>query len=571
MGYILLEKDEIARLRRRRMEGRAGLIYRRLMKLADETAAQEPPIYRGNDPINRRALGWYFGRLGAMALVGVLEEDLEKVEAARRLLRAIYRIAEGSRTPLNASSGRLSVEPIQEGNILPELIFVEHLLGQSGLLGEGERGMLEQVYRWMFPFFLLGFTEIQLSVDPGNNHTLLDASSAGLLAARLGERLPLWRRWVEFCNEQVLLYAEFAILEDGSQLECSPSYHTLVVARLLLHALLMRDMMGIELSDGLVWKAAAGVDWVLEVLTPDGHLPALNDSGREFDPSFLFSSASVLTQDGRYTSALDSFLQREEFGFEKSTLPFGFVLASGCDLPGSSPLPEVPDAFLLPGAGFAVLREELGGYLICKSDPRHLCHTHDERCSFEWWPFGRPGALDPGKVDYQMLKHFSYFRMPNAHNTVARYRPHRRDMRPQDGFFPDVEVSHDPHPPEPGGIELVKDGVKMWAKISEKVQLRRTVLVEGNLGRLRVIDELRGRDELPYDWCFHGRGRMELSGRSFSFTSPELRVEGEVVSPSEFQLVALSGPTGPYVAVRVRGSPERIEVVLSSSPQGGSG
>jgi len=568
MGYLLLGKDEIAKLRRSRREGRAGRIYTRMVRLADETAAQQPPMYQGDDPINRRALGWYFGRLGATALVGVLEEDMKRVEVAKGLLRSIYRIAERSRTPLNASSGRLSVEPIQESTILPELIFVEHLLGQFNLLGEGERGMFEQMYRWMFPFSLLGFTEIQLSINPGNNHALLDASSAGLLAARLGEKLPLWRRWIELCNEQVLLYAELAILEDGSQLECAPSYHTFVVARLLLHALLMRDMIGIELSDGLISKAASGVDWVLEVMTPDGLLPALNDSIRKFDPSFLFSSASVLIQDGRYTSALDSFLEREGIEFEKSTLPFGFLLASGCDLPEPSPLPEVPDALLLPGAGFAVLRDELGGYLICKSDPRHLCHTHDERCSFEWWPFGRPGALDPGSVDYQMLDHFSYFRMPNAHNTVARYRPHRRDMRPQDGFFPDVEVSHDPHPPEPGGIELIKDGVRMWARISENVQLRRMVLAEGNLGRLRVIDELFGRDELPYDWCFHGRGELELSGRGFSFTSTELRVEGEVASPSEFQLVRLSGPAGPYVAVRVRGSPNRVEVVLSSSLSG---
>ncbi len=575
---ILLNRNEFTRLKAFTAEGRGAVLYRQLQHIAEDMMGEDPPIYEGHLPINRRALSWYFGRIGVLALIGVLDESEEKLIKTKELLSVLHQIACSSRTPLNTFAGRLSVEPIQESILLPEILFVEHLLGQFGLLGPEDRCQIEELYQWMFPFALLGFTEIQLSVDPTNNHVLLDASSAGLLALRLKDRLPLWEQWVGVCNDQVRHYAKTAILGDGGQIESSPSYHASVVQRLLLHTLLMRDLGGIDLTadEDFVQRVTAGADWILSVATPDGRLPAINDSGRVFGAPFLFAASARLTGNGKYISALELFLQKENFQVEHSTLPFGFLLTAGNKFPRPSSLPSQSRrrAVLLPQTGFAVLRDGAGGYLICKSEPRSLCHTHDERCSFEWWPFGRPGTLDPGAVDYQRLEQFVYYRLPQAHNTVARYRPHKETIRPQDHIFPEVEISHDAHPHDPGTIELIEDnvGVRMEARISEKVKLRRMIIQRGrNLDSLQITDELIGEDDCPYDWCFHGRGKLTLLARGFRFDSPELSIEGKVKLPQSFELVKLagpidpSGPDVPYVAIRVKGAPNRLKVLLKAT------
>ena len=578
--FVLPNKDELARLRVSTTEGRTAVLYQELLQVADDVMEQTLPVYEGHSAINRRALSWYFGKIAALVLTGLLDENEDRLLRAKELISTLHQIADSSRTSLNTFAGRLSVEPLQESVLSPELLFTEHLLDQFGLLSQEDRLKIEQLYQWMFPFALLGFTEIQLLVDPTNNHVLLDASSAGLLAVRLQDRLPFWKQWVHFSNDQVCHYAKAAILSDGGQIESSPSYHTLVIQRLLLHTLLMRDLVGIDLTTNkdFTQKITAGVDWILTIITPDGGLPAINDSSRTFDASFLFTASALLTGNGKYTSALDTFLGQKNFRFERSTLPFGFLMAARNELPQPSGLPSenYRRAVLLPETGFALLRDEVGGYLICKSDPRLLCHTHDERCSFEWWPFGRAGALDPGMVDYQRLEHFTYFRLPQAHNTVARYRPHKETVRPQDYIFPDVEISHDAHPHYPGTIELVENGagVRMWAKISEKVELRRTIRRGKNLGSLEITDELIGKDDCPYDWCFHGQGELTFSEQGFRFDAAELSIEGKVELPRQFELVKLAGPNKPYgedvpyVVVRVKGAPNRLKILLKATVPG---
>ena len=181
------------------------------------------------------------------------------------------------------------------------------------------------------------------------------------------------------------------ILPDGGHHERSPMYHCIVVEDyldVLNLACSNRNLVDPDCIDMLQQRTTAALDFLHDILAPDGQIPLFNDSafGIAKTPAQLFNYASRVMQ--------------------------------------YSP-PEYPDGLSIcakPDSGYYVIRDRNDMCIIdCGliGPDYQPGHAHCDTLSYELSLNGRRIVVDAGVYDYESGEDRVYARSTHAHNTVA--------------------------------------------------------------------------------------------------------------------------------------------------------
>ncbi len=248
-------------------------------------------------------------------------------------------------------------------------------LGGFGALGSGVARLVALHARYV---------EAHLERDVRGNH-LLENLVALLVAARYvdgsvdgGGRAAL-----------ALLREELAeqIPADGMHFERAPMYHAVVMQRLGILTHVVEDARTLRIVQDTLRRMARRLAWLR---CPDGGIPLLGDSARDFAPS------------------VDTLL---------ATCPVG-PSSSCASAPCESPPPGVSSA---PDAGLHALRD---GLLWCLFDAGAVCpeylpaHGQADTLSVEVWVGDACVVTDPGLHEYTGAER-AWGRSSRAHSTIT--------------------------------------------------------------------------------------------------------------------------------------------------------
>lgn len=220
-------------------------------------------------------------------------------------------------------------------------------------------------------------------------------------------------------------------------------------------------------------------------MTPDGKLPAMNDSGRmSFEPGSkpeLYELAWTWWRDPAHAAWLSCR--------ERRNLQFALY---------GTPVPEKTQwrgsgSRLYDASGVAVLRKDRH-YLALDFGPHGGWHGHCDKLNLLVWADGEMFAEDPGCVGYGIPLHWGWYRRSLAHNTLSV----DGDQAAADGRLLGFCGSNDV-------LYVTADA----GEIAKGVRVRRATALCGDL----VFDCMTAMsdEEHLYEWTFHSRGTLESS------------------------------------------------------------
>ena len=198
-------------------------------------------------------------------------------------------------------------------------------------------------------------------------------------------------RWLKKAEPWLVEQLVEQTLDDGGHYERSPHYHCLMLQNYLdLYNLASHNSLFFKPETILLLKktAEAGLDYVTNIVKPDGSLPLFNDSVHNLAPS-----ADTL--------------------IEYATLLFNYKR------PESQSKIHIMEE---PQSGIFGFRTEKDYLAIKCADigPRYQPgHTHCDLLSFEWTHNGQELIVDSGVYEYSPGEMRSYVRSTAAHNTVT--------------------------------------------------------------------------------------------------------------------------------------------------------
>jgi uncharacterized heparinase superfamily protein len=234
------------------------------------------------------------------------------------------------------------------------------------------------------------------------------------------------KRWLALglhhLNEQI----HRQVRSDGVHAEQSIAYHRFFLDQYLLtHAILQAN--GLSLPSGTLHRMEQMVQFLMDVMHPDGSVPSFGD-GDDARGVWLHASAS---KDYRSILALGAVLfRRSDFKMAAGTASEELLWLYGdSGLQAFAELPsKAPDhtSIAYPSAGYYVMR---GGWaptdavLIFDCGPLGLGpagHGHADALSLQLFANGYPFLTDPGTYSYNLDYAWrDIFRSSHAHNTVV--------------------------------------------------------------------------------------------------------------------------------------------------------
>lgn len=375
------------------------------------------------------------------------------------------------------------------------------------------------------------------------------SEAAGLLALSLELGGDDYRSDPAFLKAYAAVLAALdSFLPDGAWPELAAGYH-LYALDSLLRALEVLKLSGA--ADLYAYEGRCGgpvveraLEWLWGLATPEGRLPALEDSS-EFKPppdpfiiagvrrgsAKLLKIAGRLIREGARVSSPYAILALADSGVS---------LASVVAAP---PPPPRPGVAVFESSGRLVFRasDEPGSlYVVLDFGPQGGWHGHPDRLSFEVHRRGEAVVVDAGSAGYYSRLHWEWNRRSIAHNTVTL----GTSDHPEGGRGKLLSLSW-------GGrrAEAVLE-----APIAEGATLRRKLLVDAEAGAVSVEDEVRGSG--VFRWNLHLRGEVEAErGCALEVRTARNKLRVELPEWAEVR-----------VAEGWRGSSERTVYVYYEAP-----
>ncbi len=201
---------------------------------------------------------------------------------------------------------------------------------------------------------------------------------------------------------------------DGGQVEQSPGYTANLVDD-LLEAYWLDQKMG----DGSAWPASRVsklnniMNSYIQILDPNGAIPALSDSYRETALSSMLKARIVLANTTAYPAAKPRM---------RDVWLFGATTAQ--DYVGSPVDPSLPDrgsSYAMTDAGYYMARsgsDANARQVTFDAGPTGGTHGHLDLLNFELFGYGRALISDPGLYLYDNSANRQYVVSTPAHNTI---------------------------------------------------------------------------------------------------------------------------------------------------------
>lgn len=260
------------------------------------------------------------------------------------------------------------------------------------------------------------FLERNLEYHIGGNHLVKNAKA--LVATGLFFRNAKAKSWLR--KGMLVLWKELReqILADGGHYERSPMYHILVLQD-YLECLVFLTQSGIAVPDWVKAMLERSMNFLENILHPDGEIPLFNDSafGIAEKPKVILSAGRNILAD----------LHKEEApqvvgGSSEECRVAGDFLSQGLRLP--TPLTNHQSPITtLSASGYFVMRDAenhrfmiIDGGKLC---PDHLSpHAHSDLLSYELSLGEHRMIVDSGVSEYQAGQWRQYSRSTRAHNTL---------------------------------------------------------------------------------------------------------------------------------------------------------
>jgi Heparinase II/III-like protein/Heparinase II/III N-terminus len=304
--------------------------------------------------------------------------------------------------------------------------------------------------------------------------------------------------WADIARTRIEEHLVLDVDDDGGHLERSPGYHQLCVTSLHDAALHADAYLGWDL--GRHPRVKLMYDWLVKLATPEGWLPAFQDSGHvQAGPSLV--RGHYLLGEPAYKGVADRVVPPDMIRSQLAPLP----ARDGTDpyqawQDAASIVPDQPLVHL-PASKYVVVREgwQPGGLyaaMNCGPEIPHELESHSHRACLDFvlWGHGAPLAWEAGgPQSYDDPSYYSWFQAPEAHNTVMSEGLEL--SRDRDGT---VELAE-----HLGSLDVVVAHHDGWGP-----RHRRTLVfvrpdpVQGARGYWIVHDELGAPG--PWRWLLHG-------------------------------------------------------------------
>lgn len=245
------------------------------------------------------------------------------------------------------------------------------------------------------------FLERNLEYHIGGNHLIKNAKA--LVATGLFFRNAMAKSWLR--KGMLVLWKELReqILADGGHYERSPMYHILVLQD-YLECVIFLNKAGIAVPDWVKATLERSINFLENILHPDGEIPLFNDSafGIAGNPQVILSAGRKILAD----------LHKEE-------APQAVKRVTSDD---HSPLHHSPLTTLFASGYFVMRDAENQRFMIIdggKLCPDHLPpHAHSDLLSYELSLGEHRMIVDSGVSEYQAGQWRQYSRSTRAHNTL---------------------------------------------------------------------------------------------------------------------------------------------------------
>ncbi|MEP7309730.1 MAG: alginate lyase family protein [Acidobacteriota bacterium] len=354
--------------------------------------------------------------------------------------------------------------------------------------------------------FIEGHLENHYEVT--SNHFLSNVVGLFYLAAVFDD-LPRGAAWDRQCRGWLAQEVEVQVLPDGADFESSVPYHRLVT-ELFLGAARLAEYRGRPLPPALIGRVETMVDFLANVLRPDGLMPQVGDAddGRLHilsgygsrppqDPRHLFGPAACFFRSDRWARLVDegAAWEAEWWGYD----------SPGIDAQG----PDEPDTLRhFPHAGLTVVRHARRYLLITNGvvGTRGFGnHKHNDLLGFEYHAHGGPVFVDPGSHVYTSDPDSrNRFRSTRSHNTICVDEEEQNECRP-DWLFRMFEKAFPEHLEVVEGDEWVgyRGRHRGYTRLPQPVVHERTFRLERTTGGLSIVDVLEGQGSHRLRWHFH--------------------------------------------------------------------
>ena len=432
------------------------------------------------------------------AIVWSLTGERRYAERARDLLLAYAKVYRNyprhdnsGVTEKNTDAGRAFSQILDESVWLIDLLQGYDSISMT--LNEVER--MEIVENLIRPAADIIYERDNVPHSILGNHQCWHFSAYALAALVMGDatRLRESMTGLSGCRYQL----EKGVLADGFWYEGAWGYHFYTMRSLMPYFTALGNL-GVQppARFKMLFDAPFGVQ------TPDGKLPALNDSGRcgfaaGSNPEF-YEQAWTWWRDPRYASWLAA-RPRDNM----------YHALYGSPIPEKAPRCEVVSVNY-GASGIAVLRQKRN-YVLMDYGPHGGWHGHYDKLNLLVWGNGEMFAEDPGCVGYGIPLHWGWYRKSLAHNTLSV----DGGQAEVDGKLLAFSASQEcPY------VLAAAGG------IAKGVRVRRGTALKGDL----VFDfvEATSEDEHLYEWAFHSRGTLETSvaGTPVALVRPEIVCRG---------------------------------------------
>ncbi|MDO5319788.1 MAG: heparinase II/III family protein [bacterium] len=307
------------------------------------------------------------------------------------------------------------------------------------------------------------------------------------------------------------------ILSDGCWYEGAWGYHFYTMSSLMPYFTALRNL-GEEPPE--IFRRM--FDPPFGQMTPDGHLPAVNDSGR---PTFVPGSYAEL-----YERAW-TWWKDPRFGWWVSQKPrrtmdyalWGAPVPKGLEFPS-------PTSRNFEASGFAVLRSRSartkgaipGNYVALDYGPHGGWHGHYDKLNLLVWAQGEMFAEDPGCIGYGNPLHWGWYRASLAHNTLVVDGKSQKESTGRLLSFGETNgVSH------------------IVAEAGDIVPGVRAVRATALVGDV-LLDLVWGesKEQHLWEWAFHARGALKTSVEQRDVPTMRPKIESKTRRDIERQAAA---------------------------------
>ena len=208
------------------------------------------------------------------------------------------------------------------------------------------------------------------------------------------------RHWVKKATQGIAAQLNEQTLADGGHYERSPQYHCLMLENYLdIYNLVLNNKALFEtaFSQQLEQIIQRSIEWLSDIVFPDGKIPLLNDSAWGTSPTL----AELLDYGQRLDITLHSIKSRA-YSQAGATTPLNII--------------DKPDTGLYGvKTGADMLLMDCGDI----GPSYQPGHTHCDFLSYELMLGGRRLVVDTGVCEYQPGELRQYVRSTRAHNTVS--------------------------------------------------------------------------------------------------------------------------------------------------------